>query len=50
MYIDTQYRQDNDMDSDKEVNSIGKEQLENYQKKAQKAEKQLKRSWNVYTI
>ena len=44
MYIATQYRQDNGMDSDKEVNSIDKDQLKNYQKKARKAEKQLKRS------
>ena len=44
MYIAQQYRQDNGMDSDEEVNSIDKDQLKSYQKKAQKAEKQLKRS------
>ena len=44
MYVATQYRQDNGMDSDKEVNSIDKNQLKSYQKKARKAENQLKRS------
>ena len=44
MYIATQYRQDNGMDSDEEVTSIDRDQLKSYQKKARKAEKQLKRS------
>ena len=44
MYIATQYRQDNGMDSDEEVTSIDRDSLQSLQKKARKAEKQLQRS------
>ena len=42
MYITQQYRQDNGMDSDKEVKSMDSDQLKLLRKKAKKAEKQLR--------
>ena len=44
MNIAQQYRQDNGMDSDKEVKSIDDNQLKGLRKKAKKAEKAAKRS------
>ena len=38
MYIATQYRQDNGMDSDEEVKSINSDQLKTLRKKVRKAE------------
>ena len=44
MFIAQQYRQDNGMHSDTEVNNIEDDQLKGLRKKAKKAEKALKRS------
>ena len=50
MFIAQQYQKDNDMDSDKKINDIEGDQLKGLRKKAKKAEKSLKRSWEVYTV
>ena len=38
------------MDSDKEITSIEGDQLKHHRKKAKKAEKALKQSWEAYTV
>ena len=44
MYIAQQYRQNNGLDSEEDVNSIDDDQLKSLKKKAKKAEKTLKQS------
>ena len=50
MLIAQLYRQDTGMDSDEEINDIENGHLKGLQEKAKKAEKVLKRSWDVYTV
>ena len=44
MYIATQFKKDNDIDSDDDDFEINKDEVKFYLKKAKKAEKSLKRS------
>ena len=50
MYIAQQYRADNGMDLEEEINSIKGDQLKSLRKRAKKAEKALKLSWELYTV
>ena len=50
MYVAQQYWVDNDMDSEEDVKFIEGNQLKTLKKKGRKAEKALKRSWEVYTV
>ena len=44
MYIATQFKKDNSMDSDDDDFELNKDKVKHYLKKAKKAEKSLKRS------
>ena len=50
MYIAQQYRQNNGLDSEVDVNSIDDDQLKSLKKKAKKAQKNLKKNWEVYAV
>ena len=50
MYIAQQYQAENGMDLDEDVKSIEGNQLKSLKKKAKKVEKNLKKSWEVYTV